>query len=228
MGTDSVSYHQIALDRYKLIKQSGWGNWVLSPLGQTPAGIASFFYVLITPKPWVMMPFLAAFQAGSGCLLLKILSLFENKAQRWVRLVAVIPFLVFPSAVIIYGQLLKDGYFIFGNLLFIYGWLRWLKKRHNQEMVSFWEYVLCLLLFVLAYLSVWIVRPYWGPIFFLWSLTFFILITFNQGWRLFTGGRTSEALFNLLDIVFIYSFGLWFGHSAKKTSLLDDHRGPRP
>jgi hypothetical protein len=207
-GTDSVSYHQIALDRYHLIKQSGWGSWILSPFGQTPAGIASFFYVLITPRPWVMLPILAAFYAGSVYLLLKIFSLLENKTPRWVRLAAVIPLLVFPSAAIIYGQLLKDGYFIFGNLLFIYGWLRWLKKRSSQERVSFSEFALCLILFFLAYLSVWIVRPYWGPIFFLWSLAFFILITLNQGWRLLKRKRTlkSSLLYWILSLSLVLVF----------------------
>ena len=146
LGTDSVSYHQIALNRFYLIRKFGWGNWILSPLGQTPAGIASFFYVLISPKPWVMLPIFAALQAGSVCLLMKIVSLLENKTNQWVRLAVVIPFLVFPSAAIIYGQLLKDVYFIFGNLLFIYGWLRWLKQRPSRGMVSFREFALCLLL----------------------------------------------------------------------------------
>ena len=228
LGTDSVSYHQIALNRFYLIRKFGWGNWILSPFGQTPAGIASFFYVLISPKPWVMLPIFAALQAGSVCLLLKIVSLLENKTNQWVRLAVVIPFLVFPSAAIIYGQLLKDVYFIFGNLLFIYGWLRWLKQRHlAEERFPFGN------LFYAFYCLPWLISRFglYGLIgdrfSFLWSLAFLILITMNQGWFFFTAEQSWRKRGDLLDIIPGFSLDLWPGHAENKTSTHHDHRSPR-
>jgi hypothetical protein len=227
LGTDSVTYHQIAFDRFNLIRHSGWGNWVLSPLGQTPAGIASFFYVVIAPKPWVMLPINAAFHAGSAFILFKIVSVFEYKEPRWVRWAAVIPFLVFPSAAIIYGQLLKDVYFIFGNMLFIYGWLRWLKQRPNREMVSFREFALCILWFALAYPPVWIVRPYWGPLFFLCALVFFSLITINQVYFFITSERAwkKRGIYWILSLILVLIFGLAIQQNKLPRSMITEVSG---
>ena len=209
MGTDSVVYHQIAVKQARVIHEFGWGKWLLSPAGQTPAGIASFFYAFLIPKPWVLLPANAALYAGSVCLLIKILSLFEKTSPRWIRVVAISPFLIFPSAAIIYGQLLKDGYFIFGNLLFIYSWLRWLQQRDLSETGSLREFAFCFLSVVLAYLMVWVVRPYWGPIFFLWSLVFFILITFNQGLNFSVGKRSwkKKGIFWIGSLVLVLFLG---------------------
>jgi hypothetical protein len=209
LGTDSVANHQIASGQAELIQKSGWQTWVLSPLGQTLAGIASFFYAIFTPKPWVMLPWLAALFAGSAYLLFKILSLLDMHSSRRARFVAVIPFLVFPSAVIIYAQLLKDGFFIFGNLLFVYGWLRWVRQRERPETVSFLQFGFTLLWFALAYLLVWIVRPYWGPIFFLFSLAFFILITTNQFWLIQFNGAflKRQGIYWILTLILVLGFG---------------------
>ena len=136
-----------------------------------------------------MLPLFAALHAGSACLLLKILSFFKGNTSRWVRVTAVVPFLAFPSAALFYAQLLKDSYFIFGNLLFIYVWLSWLEKRKSEKPVFLPEYIFNFFLLALAYLMVWIIRPYWGPVFFFWSLVFFILITIGQIRLLFFNGR---------------------------------------
>ena len=89
-GTDSIAFHQIAKSEAQRIVNEGWHTWLLSPLGQAPAGIASAFYAFFIPKPWIMIPLYAALHSSSAIILLKIVSLFfpkkgfpnENKAFR--------------------------------------------------------------------------------------------------------------------------------------------------
>ncbi len=69
---DSSGFNQIAKSKAVEIVSQGWGAWQLR-LGakqQSPAGITSVFYVLITPKPYSVLSLNAFVYAVSGCLVL--------------------------------------------------------------------------------------------------------------------------------------------------------------
>lgn len=209
LSTDSISIHQIAQSQALLISREGWQKWLLSPLGQTSAGIVSVFYALFVPKPWIMIPIFAALHSGSAIILYKIISLFEKKANRWIKIAAVIPFLAFPSAAFFYAQLLKDSYFIFGNILFIYLWLLWLKRRKNEPPFSLRQYFFHIIVWAFAYVVVWVIRPYWGQVFFFESIVIVSLLTVNQVYFLFKDITywQKRIIYWGLSLIIVLAFG---------------------
>ncbi len=118
---DSWSFHVIAAHQAKQINELGWSAWTLQPRGQVLAGIVSVIYALTLPAPWILIPINAALHATAALLLLLIVESFVR--DRPVALAATLPFLLYPSAMSWFTQLHKDGWFIMGVLLFIYGWL---------------------------------------------------------------------------------------------------------
>lgn len=179
-NTDAITYHQIAHDLAGIINKRGWQYWILSPLGQTPAGIAGAFYAVSVPKPWVLIPLHSALHSGAALILFKLLSFFGNESDRRITTFSVLPFLAFPSAASWYTQLNKDSFFIFGNLLFIYVWCQWVQKRNIDNPLSLKQDGYHFFLWALAYILVWIIRPYWGPIFFFLSVLIFFMLFLNQ------------------------------------------------
>jgi hypothetical protein len=155
VGGDWLSFHQLAVALADKINHFGWSAWVLRPANQAPAGIAAIFYVLIAPKPWVMIPLNAALHATAAFTLVKILTVFTNNKK--TAILAALPFWLYPSALTWYAQIHKDGYFIAGFLLFVFGWMLILQiERHH-----FWLTLLRSTLFILsgAFL-IWVVRIY--------------------------------------------------------------------
>jgi hypothetical protein len=154
-GGDSLGFHQLAVSLAEKIQTQGWSAWELRPQGQAPSGIAAVFYVLFLPHPWVLIPLYAGLHATAAFVLFKIiLRLAKNRVLSFM---AVLPFWLYPSAMLWYTQIHKDGYLIAGALLILLAWLRlgdaatW--KRWQNVLISL------ILMFVGAFLA-WIVRPY--------------------------------------------------------------------
>lgn len=121
IGLDCVTFHKIAVGLAERIHTEGWSAWTLRPGGQWVAGVASVFYALITPKPWVVLPLNAALHATAGLVLMHMV----NKiCGNWrTSLLATLPFVFFPSTLTWTSQMHNDSYAILGGLLFIYGWI---------------------------------------------------------------------------------------------------------
>ncbi len=154
-GGDWYGFHQLAVSLAEKIQAQGWSAWELRPQGQAPSGIAAIFYVLVSPHPWTLIPLYAGLHATAAFVLFTIiLRLTKNRVLSFI---AVLPFWLYPSAMIWYTQIHKDGYLIAGTLLILLAWLRlgdaaiW--KRWQGVLISL------ALLFVGALLA-WIVRPY--------------------------------------------------------------------
>jgi hypothetical protein len=154
-GGDWYGYHQLAVSLAEKIQAQGWSAWVLRPDGQAPSGIAAIFYVLISPHPWVLIPLYAGLHATAAFVLFKIILRFTQ--SRLISFISALPFWLYPSAMIWYTQIHKDGYLIAGALLVLLAWLRLAEaetwKRWQNILVSL------VLLFGGAFLA-WIVRPY--------------------------------------------------------------------
>ncbi len=73
---DATGFNQTAKTKAEEIRRNGWGVWELRPEAHSPAGVASIFYVLWTPKPYSVLPFNALIHALSGCLVLWFLHHF--------------------------------------------------------------------------------------------------------------------------------------------------------
>ncbi len=155
-GGDWVWFHQIAIDLLDNMRTNGWGIWTLRPLGQAPAGVAAAIYYFTVPEPWTIIPLNAALHSSAAVVLMLIIQQFVKKWS--VALLSSLPFVLYPSAMTWYTQLHKDGFYILGSLLIIYGWVLISKLVFNYELHrKFWKPYLIILL---GAGSTWVVRPY--------------------------------------------------------------------
>ena len=111
---DSTGFNKIAKTKSAEILEKGWGAWELRPQTQSPAGIASVFYSLWTPKPYSLLPFNALVHALSGCVVLWFLRHFFSWKP---AILGASLFVLNPAALEWVAQIHRDGVFILGNLL---------------------------------------------------------------------------------------------------------------
>lgn len=155
-GGDWLGFHQLARDLAERIRMDGWHTWELRPEGQAPAGIAAIFYVFFGPHPWVMLPLNALVHAFGGLVLFLIMRDFVKDRKK--AFISVLPFVFFPSAMLWYTQMHKDGIFILGFFLFLFGWERVIQWKRNVSDGG--VLFLAFIAMVTGGLLVWIVRPY--------------------------------------------------------------------
>ena len=153
-GRDWVGFHEQAIAEAQRIVQGGWGEFRLRPDGDNAiTGVASFFYVIFGAKPWTILPLSAAMFATGGAALfsmLKMLELEDNEA-----VIALLPYLLFPSALLQYGQIHKDVFCTAGVLVVLWSWVGLLHEGRNAKRVF--------LLFIastIALVVVSVFRPY--------------------------------------------------------------------
>lgn len=155
-GGDWSWFHHIAVDLAQKIDGQGWTAWELRPQAQAPAGIAAAIYALTTPKPWTVIPINAALHATAGVILLQIIMYF---LPNWrLALVTISPLVLYPSAMIWYTQIHKDGYSIAGFLAFTLGWIQ--MARMESWKSGWWPPVRAILWILVGAGLVWVVRPY--------------------------------------------------------------------
>lgn len=187
IGGDWVSFHREAVLVAERIEVEGWSAWELRPKGWLPAGIASAFYALFLPQPWVLAPLNAVIHATTGLVVLKIMLFFTREQN--VAAVAVLPYLFFPSALLIFSQVHRDSFYILGTVLYMYALLDIFKKEITRS--GLWKHLLVTLLVALGgVVLIWMARPYALIIFFYVSLPFlFGLIVYHL--ILLLGGRAN-------------------------------------
>jgi hypothetical protein len=154
--TDSYAFHTMAADLARRIESEGWSAWELRPDGQAPAGIAAAVYVFTAPKPWTLLPLNGALHATAGVVLLGLVGRFA--ADRRSALVAVLPFIFFPSALRWTTQIHKDGFTILGFLAFVFALCLILDGTRWAALPG--RVAPAILLAVLGFVLVWAVRDY--------------------------------------------------------------------
>lgn len=135
-GRDWVGFHAQAVAESQRILQDGWGAFRLRPDGDNSIiGITGFFYVLFGPHPWTLLPLSAAMFATGGAALfsmLKQLDLEDNEA-----IIAMMPYLLFPSSLLQYGQIHKDVFCTAAVMVVLWSWSSLLRQgRKPAQMVS--------------------------------------------------------------------------------------------
>lgn len=155
-GGDWYPFHRMAADLAEKIHEQGWSAWELRPSGQGPVGIAAAIYALTVPKPWTVIPLNAALHATATVLLLILVQLFLPKWR--LTIWSTLPFLLYPSAMIWYTQIHKDGYSIVGVFAFIYGWV--IISRLESWEKGWWPALSAILWILSGAGLVWVVRPY--------------------------------------------------------------------
>ena len=123
INTDSYRYHDLALTLSTKIYSGGWQEWELLAFGERHfvVGLTSIFYTLFSPEASVMIPINAFVHVLTVFILLKIALFFTDKY--YLALLSVTPYMFLPTAAFWYSQLLKDGYYNLGVILFCYGWM---------------------------------------------------------------------------------------------------------
>jgi hypothetical protein len=155
VGYDGEKFHRIALEASKQIKEIGWSAWKLNPGGQVVSGIASIFYSLIAPKPWVLLPLNGILHGIASVLLFEILLLIINK--RGLAYLSLLPFILFPSSLLWNAQMHNENYVIPGVFLFLYGWIYLANIDRGLNLKNSWKAILCA---ILGSIIVWVVRDY--------------------------------------------------------------------
>ena len=120
IGLDSSYYNGIALSLSEQMRLHGWAAWQLFPNKQVVSGISAIFYYLIAPKPWSVLPLHALLNASACTALFYVLTMIAGE-QKYLSL-AILPFLLFPSALQWNAQLNNDVYSVPGVIFFITGW----------------------------------------------------------------------------------------------------------
>lgn len=152
-GGDWVGFHAMALQLHREMLSNGWQAWELRPAGQAPVGIAAAAYYLTgCAKPIILLPLNAALFALSATLFYEILLRNTERRLAWIGL---LPFVWFPSALMIYGQFHKDIYSITGFAIL----LRVLSQL-NKDEIDYRIAMESLLLALLGFSLLILVRPY--------------------------------------------------------------------
>lgn len=153
-GGDWIGFHREAMQLASRIRHEGWAVWELRPLGNAPIGITAAVYAFSgVSEPWILMPLNAAlFAVGATCLYM----VFARVAPRQLAFAATMPFVLFPSAAMIYGQIHKDVWSIAGVLLVTLVWVRFAV----HPVLKWKDSALQGMLALSGGLLIWLVRPY--------------------------------------------------------------------
>jgi len=123
LHADAILFHQQALALADRVRQAGWSAWSPWPAGGGSGNVAilAALYVFFGPDPALLIPINAALHALGGLLIFLIgRRLCPDRVGLWGGLAASALFVMFPSAVVWYGQLHKDSFSIAGILLVVY------------------------------------------------------------------------------------------------------------
>lgn len=165
---DSLGFDRIAKEKAAEIASLGWSAWELRPRTNSPAGIASAFYVLFGPSPSSMLPFNALVHALSACVVMAIL---RNYFSAFPAALGALVFVLNPGSLEWVSQIHKDGVFILGNLLFVFGVLGLFGNSKMNGKPVFWQRIELIIAPIIGTLLVWVARPYWVQIMLLSSLS---------------------------------------------------------
>ena len=154
---DWVYHNRRGIELAHRVHTEGWSTWRLRP-GDEHAlhGIVSAVYVATLSEPWTLIPLHAALHATSALVLMWIAAIFVPSRRH--ALLAALPFLLFPSAMVSYAQISKDVYTICGGFLFLYGWLLLVQSRTRWPG---WRVALTVIALILGGTTLsWTMRPF--------------------------------------------------------------------
>jgi len=174
INSDSFRYHELAVSLSNKINSLGWQKWELLAYGERHfiVGLTSLFYALIVPEAWVMIPINAFVHILTVFILIKIALFFTDKYH--LALLSVTPYMFFPTASFWYSQLLKDGYYNLGVIMFCYGWMYIAHtKGPSSKSLSILVGPFCILL---GYLLMGLIRSFSLSVMLLESLLIFVVL----------------------------------------------------
>lgn len=123
-----------------------WQDFILIP--------SYTYYFSGISAPWVILPFNALFFATSATTLAAIYAFFSKKNN---AMIATLPFILYPSAAIIYGQIHKDVISICGIFIIIYINIYVINSDENLKICKI---IKLFILGIFANMMIILVRPY--------------------------------------------------------------------
>ena len=171
---DSPEFHLKALETYTSSQKIGWSAWPLSGESRGIVNVISFFYIATgVAKPWVLIPLNAFLHASAGTLLFVLYRRFF--ASTTSAAIAAAPFVFFPSSMLWYTQLHKDGFVILGTLSMLLGWvtLCGITSFRNEWQKSF----ISIIQIPFGAGLIWLMRPYHAQLMFILSILIIIGLT---------------------------------------------------
>lgn len=221
IGGDWLAFQRTAVSMANRIQEEGWSAWELRPRGWMPAGLAGALYALTLPKPWVLAPLNAAVHATTALFVIKLILVFYD--NRRAAFFASLPFAFFPSAMLWYTQIHRDGYNILGMVLFLYGFFlifnlgkeREESKLLKTEVVGFFTMLTGVLL-------IWLVRPHALEIFYYVGLFLFLLsvaVLFYYAVKKMVSWKSFFSKLVFWSLVFVIISFLMSGEGSSKYML---------
>jgi hypothetical protein len=171
-GGDWVWFHAEAVELASLMQYQGWQVWELRPKGNAPIGIAAGVYFFSgVSAPWILLPINAAIFSMAAASLHQIFKTIDSGLWAFV---ATLPFVLFPSATVIYSQIHKDVFSIAGIAIITLVWVRFAREREYDLRSLVGQAALI----VVGCSLVWLVRPYLlSPLILASSITVALLIS---------------------------------------------------
>ena len=135
LPNDAVYFDAEAWALAEDINANGWSRWQLfiSPTAPGNVAILGALYALFGHDSTLIIPINASMHALGGVLIFLLSAELATKKTVGVYagLIAGLLFIIFPSALMWYGQLHKDGYSIAGTLLILLMWVKVIKRPEN-------------------------------------------------------------------------------------------------
>lgn len=139
LNEDAITFHNMAMAMADRIHVSGWSEWRLITGSSYSAnvGILAAIYAVFGGDPVWFLPLNAGFHALGALLVLRLGPCCIPGMGGWVAGgVAALLFLVFPSALVWYGQNHKDAFLIAGYLLLLFAFVRAMARPSFRAMLS--------------------------------------------------------------------------------------------
>lgn len=163
---DWNGFHQQAVDQANRIAQLGWQEFRLRPDGENIiTGLCSVLYYFIAPKPWTLLPINAAVFATAAWAIFSLVKSLGISNRNAV--IAISPFVLFPSSIVQFGQIHKDVFCTAGLLVNLWCWVSLL-----QRDIQWRRMILIILTSILATGVVWLFRPYFMQVLLYWIAAF--------------------------------------------------------
>lgn len=118
---DNELFHNLAVEMANNITLHGWSQWQLFPMNFAAGlnvGVLSAIYVLFGQNPAFLLPINALLQTLAFFVLYKIFFQFDSNKIRSV--VAALPFILFPTALLWTSQVHKDSYAVLSWFIIFY------------------------------------------------------------------------------------------------------------
>lgn len=143
---DVGGFHTVAALQAKAIVESGWQAWELRPEGWGVSGLLSAWYAVTVPSPWAFAPVQSVLYAtGMSIVFILVQAVCQSRRH---AVIAVLPFLLFPSAATLYAQPHRDIFVFCAIMLAMYGWWQLLRVQTQMHWLQMLRHCIGGLLFI--------------------------------------------------------------------------------